>query len=152
MKLSGLELIKAYREHPERFLPMVDKTEQTPAKNEYDEINIGWNAGMLDEKRPYFAECWAAYRITMLTLYVSTKGIEDMSSEALEQWFQDIGYYHARNDANHGEVLTFKNKKGEEFYSINIVVGTEDEPARITGAPILSWSILNEYNRTVAKN
>ena len=31
MKLTGLELIKAYRNYPERYLPMPDRTGQTPS-------------------------------------------------------------------------------------------------------------------------
>lgn len=152
MSLTGLELIKAYRANPEQYLPMVDRTGETPARNEYGEYNIGWNAGLLEENRPYFVECWAVDQITMLTIYVSTKGIEDKTAEELDQWFQEIGYFSYRDKKYYpAEIRTFNNPKGDEFFSINITVGVEDGPGLIDGAPILPWSILNEYNREAAE-
>ena len=56
MVLSGLELIKAYRANPDHYLPMIDHREEVPGRNEYGEVNIGWNAGLLDATRPYFVE------------------------------------------------------------------------------------------------
>lgn len=110
MKLEGLELIKELRLHPENYLPAVDHTEEVPAVNEYGERNIGWNAGLLEENRPFFVENWCADGITMLTIYVSKRGIEDKTPEELMQWFQDIGYLSPRKD-NEPEVrvMTFKN-------------------------------------------
>ena len=148
--LKGLDLIKAYRNHPERFLPMQDHTEQVPAKYEYEyftDHNIGWNAGLLEENRPFFAECWATEGITMLTIFVSTIGIEDKSETDLANWFQDIGYYKAK-DSRNPEVIKYKDKAGNEFFSINILVGVEEEPAVIEGGRIYPWKILNEYNNT----
>ena len=148
MKLSGLELIKAYRENPDNYLPMIDHKEEVPRRNEYGEVNIGWNAGLLEENRPYFAECWSADQITTLTIYVSSKGIREKTAEELDRWFQDIGYYRYK-DADYGPayVMPFENPDGNEFFMISVTVGIDDEPARITGAPVIPWSVLNEYNR-----
>ena len=55
--------------------------------------------------------------------------------------FTDGGYQTA-------EIGTFTNPEGAEFFSINIAVGVEDNPALIDGAPIYPWKVLNEYNRT----
>ena len=101
MSLSGLELIKAYRENPERYLPMIDHTWEMPAVNEYGEVNIGWYAGLLEENRPFFAVCWAVDHMTTLTIYVSAKGIEDKTAEELDQWFQDIGYFSYRDQEHY---------------------------------------------------
>ena len=150
MKLSGLELIKDYREHPEKYLPMIDHTGQTPERNEYGEVNIGWNAGLLEENRPFFVECWTVDHITMLTIYVSAKGIENKTPDELDRWFQDIAYYSYRDtgeDYGPPEVRTFTNPQKDEFFSINIGVGVDEEPALIEGALIKPWSVLNEYNR-----
>lgn len=148
MVLSGLELIKAYRANPGHFLPMIDHREEVPGRNKYGEVNIGWNAGLLEENRPYFAECWAADHITTLTIYVSAKGIEDKTAEELDRWFQDIGYFRYR-DAGYAPayVMSFKRPDGNEFFMISVTVGIDDEPARIDGAPIIPWRVLNEYNR-----
>ena len=93
MLLTGLEMIMDYRRNPEKYLPMFDHTWLIPSKNEYEEINIGWNAGLLDDDRPYFVECWAVDQLTSLTFFLSTKGIEDKSPESLAQCFIDVGYF-----------------------------------------------------------
>ena len=147
MELRGLELIKSYRENPGRYLPMLDFTGQMPANGEDGGVNIGWYAGMLDERRPFFAQCWALDHITMLTIYVSTEGIENMMPEDLNQWFQDIGYYRDKERQGPPHVDTVTNPKGQEFYCINIGVGIDDEPARIDGGAVWGWSILNKFNR-----
>ena len=148
MKLEGLALIKDYRKNPDKYLPAIDHTEEVPAVNEYGERNIGWYAGLLEENRIFFAENWCVDHITMLTIFVSTKGIKDKTEEELIQWFQDIGYISFRNGNEPAiGVNTFKTKSGDEFYSINITVGIDDEPAQIDGAPVYGWAVLNEYNR-----
>ena len=150
--LNGLDLIKAYREDPEKYLPFTDHTDEMPSRNKYGEVNIGWYAGLLEENRPFFAECWAVDQITMLTIYVSAEGIEDKTAAELDQWFQQIGYYSYRNtDHSHPDVRTFPDKKGNTFFSINIAVGIDDEPALIDGARIIPWRVLNEYNRESLK-
>ena len=146
--LSGMELIKAYRANPDYYLPMIDHTEEMPERNEYGENNIGWNAGLLEETRPYFVECWAVDQISMLTIYVSAKEIEKKTAKELEQWLQDVGYFRYRDDKySPAKVETIKDPDGNEFFVISIAVGIEDEPALINGAPIISWKVLNEYNR-----
>ena len=148
LMLSGLELIRSYRADPDRYLPMTDHTEEVPGRNEYGEVNIGWYAGLLEEKRPFFAECWAADQITWLTIYVSAKGIEGKTPAEMDRWFQDIGYYSYREDEHYpAYVRTFEKPNGDEFFMITVGVGVDDEPALIDGAPIIPWSVLNEYNR-----
>ena len=147
MNLHGIKLIEDYREHPEKYLPLYYATGQTPDRNEYDEVNIGWWAGLLDEKRPFFAECWAVDGITMLTITVSTEGIEDITVEGLDKVFQDAGYYKQRaQGTNLPHVDKLTRKDGKEFFTINLTVGVEDEPALIDGGWIESWDILNDYN------
>ena len=146
--LSGLELIKAYRTNPDHFLPMFDHTEEVPIRNEYGEVNLGWYAGLLEENRPFFADCWAADHITWLAIHVSAKGIEGKTAEELCRWFQDIGYFRFNDDnPSTPNVTTNKKPNGDEFFMMSLCVGIDDEPALITGAAIIPWSVLNEYNR-----
>ena len=146
-RLYGIRLIEDYRKHPENYLPLSYVTEQMPDRSEYGEVNIGWWAGMLDEKRPFFADCWAVDGITMLTISVSTEGIEDMTAEEVDKLFQDAGYYKQRDPGNNiPRVDKSIRKDGNEYFVINLTVGIEDEPALIDGGWINSWSILNEYN------
>ena len=148
MMLSGLELIKSYRMDPDRYLPILDRREEVPGRNEYGEVNIGWYAGLLEENRPFFAECWAVDRMTMLTICVSARGIEEKTAEEMDRWFQDAGYYSYRGEKQFpARVNKVKYPNGEEFFIINLLIGSEDDPALVDGAQIIPWSVLNEYNR-----
>ena len=151
-RLIGMDLIRVYDEHPEKFLPMNKPDNEVPPRNEYDETNIGWYAGLLDEKRPFFAECWAVDGRTVLTMFVSTLGIEDETPEELEQRFLDRGYYRKREGADRAPAVRTFAADGNEFYSINVTVGVDDEPAVIEGAYILSWNVYNKYISSLRKD
>lgn len=61
-----------YRSHPEGRYPMCSHQFQVfPQRNEFGDVNIGWNCGMLDGTRPYFLECWATEGITVLARHPS---------------------------------------------------------------------------------
>lgn len=92
--MTGIDVLKACDRSGSDLLPIVaDARREMPSRNEYGEVNIGWNAGVMDGNRPYFAECWATDGITMLTVFISTKGIEDMPHAEIAQKFADTGYY-----------------------------------------------------------
>ena len=149
MELSGLELIKAYRSDPEKYLPMPDRTGVTPRVNEYGEVNIGWNAGLLGVNRPYFVECWAVDGITMLTFYFSSDGIENKPHKELLQMLLDTGYFRFRNNAAGGYEFSSNNDpQGNKYFSCNVAVGVDEDPPLIEGAPIFPWSVLNRYNKS----
>ncbi len=151
-RLIGMDLIRAYDEHPEKFLPMNKPDNEVPPRNEYDETNIGWYAGLLDENRPFFAECWAVDGMTVLTMFVSTLGIENETPEELEQRFLNRGYYRKREGTDRAPAVRTFAADGNEFYSINVTVGVDDEPAVIEGATILSWNVYNRYISSLRKD
>lgn len=146
--MNGIEVLEVYHKSTDWF-PIISSAEWTklPKANEYCEKEIGWNAGMLDEKRPFFATCWAVDQITMLTVYVSNKGIEDKTAEEMDQWLQEIGYYKGRDEHRTPEMVSFEDEKGNGFFSINIVVGIEDSDAYIDGGHIFPYRVLFEYNK-----
>ncbi len=147
MELRGLELIRDYRKNPGKYLPMKDFTEQVPGKSEDGGVNISWYAGLLEERRPFFAETWAVDQITMLTIYVSTEGIENITADELGQWFQDIGYIGFDDEIVKPTVRIIEDHKGNRFFSINICIGIDDDPPRVKGGAGWGWPILNRFNR-----
>ena len=134
-------------EHPGKYLPIVDHAWQTfPVRNEFDEVNIGWNAGLIDGKRPYFCECWAD-GCTVITYFISTKGIEDYTVGQLEEMLSnaDIISYNCQEHYE-ASAMTFTDHSGNEFYSVNMVVGDE-EKTYTDGGMIFSFSYLNKFNQ-----
>ncbi len=131
---------------------MNDHTEQVPFRNDFGDVNIGWNAGLPDENRPYFVECWAADGITMLTIFVSTIEIEDRTPDELTGRILETGYFRFADEGYQtAETMTFTNPEGNTFFSLNIAAGVGDGPALIDGAQIYPWSALNEYNRAASE-
>lgn len=152
MGLHGIKLIEAYKDHPEQFYPLNYQTKQMPERNEYDEYNLGWYAGMVDDKRPFFAECWAWEGFTMITISVSVKDIEDMTAEELDKLFQDADYYKQKEPGkNLPKTDKYVAKDGNEYYVLNLTVGAPEEPARIYGGWTNPWSDLNDYNLKTQK-
>ncbi|MDO4961348.1 MAG: hypothetical protein Q4E57_05790 [Eubacteriales bacterium] len=150
-ELKGLDVIKAYRTGKTGWLPMRDKKEQVSSgMNEYDEYDIGWNAGVIDGNRPYFVECWHTSGITTLTIYVTTKDLGDLTHKQLADRFVEIGYYTPRENAYTPEIRVIHDDDGNEYLSINIVAIYKDEPY-IEGGAIYDYYILNKYNRQSEK-
>ena len=151
-KITGLEILKKYKSGETDWLPLIDLAFKiVPKRNEFGDVNIGWNAGLIDDNRPFYCECWATSGITMITLYVSTKGIEDYDAMQLEKLYTEIGYYKPKEgyevkDSEGDGLMVFTDKNNNDFFALSIVVGVGDEPARITGAIIYPFSILNEFN------
>lgn len=50
-----------YDAEKDKYLPLIDKYNiETPDRNEFDDVNIGWYAGIVEANRPFYAECWVA--------------------------------------------------------------------------------------------
>lgn len=149
--MTGIDCIKEYRKNRDRYLPLIDhETYQYENRTEDGDVNIGWNCGFIGD-RPYFMEAWATEGITMITIFVSTERIEDYTAEEVEKMLTDVaGIYSKKEGADKASVLTMHDSNGNEFFSVNVVVGMPDEPALIDGAPIHSFMHLNELNGNVS--
>ena len=83
--MNAIDNLMEYRNNKEKYLPLIDHEKKFfPFREETDDVNIGWDCGFIGN-RPYFLECWATTGITMLTIFLSTTGIEDYSVEDLEK-------------------------------------------------------------------
>ena len=127
-----IKLLSLIRLNPDRLLPVVD--------------NLGWDAGLLAPDRPYFLEAWATCGITMLTYFVSARGIEDASTEDLVRMLTEAKLFRLLDpEKPRTSVMKFEDSTGEEFFSINVVVGDE-EGLYLEGGRFYSYGPLNEYN------
>ncbi len=144
--MSAIECLKEYRENKEKYLPLVDHdTHYFPERDEFDDVNIGWDMGFIGN-RPYFLECYASTGITMITIFMSTSGLERATEYDLERILIDNKIYEPLENYESPECPRFYDDNDNEFFSINVVVGLEDEPDRIKGGRLTPFSVLNELN------
>ncbi len=141
-----LAFLDEFKRNKEKYLPLIDHAWKVfPDRSEYGEVNVGWNVGIVEGNRPFFCECWAE-GITVLTYFISTKGIEEYSVEKIEKMLADaeiIWYVGERKYPT--SVKKFTDHDGNEFFSINIIVG-DDDGTYIEGGVIYGMNRLNEYN------
>lgn len=149
-----IRFLKEYRAHPEKYFPLIDHAwkcfaEKDTGENLWDdpEYNIGWNAGVIGGNRPFFLECWATCGITMLTYFVSVKGIEEYGEKELLKMLEEerlvkvLVPEHPRTTA-----VKVNDDNGNEFFSVNIVCGDE-HGTYIKGGTIYAYKFLNAFNR-----
>ena len=149
-----IRFLEEYRKHPEKYLPLVDNAWKQIDKVDYgtewydDPItNVGWDAGLAGGNRPYFLMCWAMCGVTTLTYFVSTEGIAEYGKEELLAMLQEAKLFRILDPENpRTGVITFTDGNGNEFFSVNIVSGDE-ENTYVRGGTIFPFSALNEYNR-----
>ena len=145
--------LKEYRAHPEKYFPLIDHAwkcfaEKDTGENPWDdpEYNIGWNAGVIGGNRPFFLECWATCGITMLTYFVSVKGIEEYGETELLKMLEEARLVKVL-DPEHPRTTAVKvnDDHGNEFFSVNIVCGDE-KGTYIKGGTIYAYRFLNAFN------
>ena len=147
------DLLMDIRMNPDNYYPLVDHAEwHHEGRTETGDTNIGWNIGLLEENRPWFGECWATEGITMLTYFFSTRNIEEKTPEQLGLMLEEAGIVRFK-DTEHDNtpaVQKITDGKGNEFFSVNITVGVEDE-VYITGdsGNVHDFRELNRFNETV---
>ncbi len=146
---NAIERLIEYRENYEKYLPLVDhETTYFEEVNEFGDYNIGWDMGFIGN-RPYFLECWATEGLTMLSIFISVIGIEDYTIPDLEKLLIEEGHIYTKKDGYESPEQTpiFTDGNGNEFFSINIVVGIGDGPELIGGGNgLVPFSLLNEMN------
>ena len=148
------ELLTEIRIHPDRYEPLVDHAEwHHEGRTEAGDVNIGWNIGLLEGNRPWFGECWAREGITMLTYFISTGGMENYTPEQLQRMLEVPGIIRFTDpeDDNLPTVRKITDGKGNEFFSVNFLVGVDEEEAHVTrdSGIVYPFRELNRFNEKV---
>ena len=131
-KLTGIEFLKEYRAHPEKYLPLINRQYKHFEEWE-DEItrNLSWGAGVGHNNRPYFAERYDVFFSSLATIFISTEGLEDWDTEFTEQFlllFWQWGLISGYTPKENPTIVTrVTDGNGNEFFSVNMVLGTLDE-------------------------
>ena len=150
-KKQGIEFLKEYREHPERFLPLVDhQYRQFDEWQDEDSRNMFWDAGIFQDNCPYFAECWKIFTTMVMTVFISAKGIPwvpNLKNILVEFIRNGLIDSLSIKELPHIETKGFTDSSGNEFFSINMVLFTEDREGFIHwGRESFSFNELNQYN------
>ncbi len=147
-----LAFMRDYLQNTDRYLPLIDHAWKTFERQAgTGEVNVGWGVGLVDARRPYFCECWAE-GVTVITYFVSTIGIENHSVGQLEEMLERHGIIRYVGERKYETfVKRFRDDSGNEFHSINIIVGDDDE-TYIEGGVIYPYERLNEFNMERGQN
>lgn len=109
--------------------PKIDRSNFTPNHTkdpESDEIDIGWDEGLLRDGRLYRLEYWAVSGISMLTYFISTKEIENYSNEELKDLLVKNDLIEFIDPERGIEAQKIIDPNNNEFWSLNIAIGDED--------------------------
>jgi hypothetical protein len=96
------------------------------SKAEGDDLDIGWNDGVLSDGRPYRAESWAADQISLLTFFFSTSQIETYTDAQFIKLLEDEGLIEFSSDERYvaGEIV--EDASGNQMWSVNVVIADEN--------------------------
>lgn len=99
---------------------------------ENDQLDIGWAEGTLRDGRPYRLELWAQDQLTCATAFMSIKGLEAASGGLLLHLLEREGILVWINGTTPTcGTSVFVDSAGQELWSVNVVVGVDDEPSRV---------------------
>ena len=110
--------------------PIPDRTRE-PIRSTKDEdgvLDIGWCEGILSDGRAFRGEMWAQEQVSSLTFFFSTIGLENLEQDAMKHFVEKEGLVtFKKSDPNYCEAVLFQDNGGNQVWSVNIVVGDDDE-------------------------
>ena len=90
-----------------------------------DAIDIGWCEGQLKDGRPYSAELWAQDQSTCVVVFFSRRNLDGLTDETAANILESDGLVTFRKRLC--SVAPWTDAAGNEMWSVNLVVGDEDE-------------------------
>lgn len=114
------------------FKPSFRKT----AEND-DVLDIGWQEGVLSDGRPFRGEYWCQDQVSTITFFLSRMGLENATDADFQQLLETEGLLRFKpGKARYVIARPFVDSAGNEMWSINVVVGDEDDTFIESGLPI----------------
>ena len=89
-------------------------------------LDIGWSEGALSDGRPYCAECWAEDQLTLLTLFLSSLGMESYTDDMFRALLEAEGLVRFLTDDRYVSAKRFMDAGGNDVWSVNIVIGDDE--------------------------
>ena len=140
--MKGLELINEYKKGIHNWFPMVDHIYKTfPERNEFGDVNIGWNAILLGNI-PCFIEVWATDGFTILSAFIYAHDKNHLPCDEITKMLVEEGVFKLSDNYLKPETRLFIDSHNNPFYSYNIVIGDEDN-TYVTAVKCLPYELLN---------
>jgi hypothetical protein len=128
---------------------MPDRSKRPPqsVKDEDGIVDIGWCDGVLSDGRPFRAEMWAQDGVSLLTIFFSTIGLEDLVQAQIKNLIVVEGLARFRPGApERCESRKVVDDAGNAAWSVNVVIGDEDGTFFSEAVPIFPYSRQAEPN------
>jgi hypothetical protein len=128
--------------------PIPDRTKQPIrlTKEPDGAVDLLWCDGVLSDGRAFRAEMWAQDQVSMLTFFFSTFGLEDLDQEAMKRLVEREGLVSFRSGESYCDAARFIDDGGNEVWSVNIVVGDDEQTYIDNSVPLFPYSRVGEPN------
>ncbi len=129
--------------------PIPDRSKQRVnlVKDEDGVLDIGWCDGVLSDGRPFRAEMWAQDGISALTIFFSTAGLDPNEEAAAVQLALREGLVTMRPGAEDRiSAKAWTDDAGRPVWSVNVVIGYDDEEFTLSSVPLFPLSRTGEPN------
>ncbi|MGH3430478.1 MAG: hypothetical protein ACRDQZ_23405 [Mycobacteriales bacterium] len=123
--------------------PVPDRSKQPVCrtKDEDGVLDLRWCDGVMTDGRAFRAELWAQDGVTALTAFFSTVGLENCDPDQIKQLVLDEGIASFRPGSKQSvAALKYVDDAGQELWSVNVVVGDEDETFVDKSVPFFSYA------------
>lgn len=127
--------------------PIPNRSNQTIrfSKDEDGVIDVGWCDGVFSDGRPFRAEMWAQDQVSMLTIFFSTREMENKSQDELRQFVEAEQVIAFADDSScYCSSRKYNDAAGNEMWSVNIVVGADEENYLTASVPLFPYSRTGE--------
>jgi hypothetical protein len=132
---------------PKYPIPNRSKQKIHFSRDEDGVIDIGWCDGVFSDGRNFRAEMWAQDQISILTIFFSRVGIDDVDAEAITRVMEAEGLITFRKTgARNCNPVKVNDDAENPIWSVNIMIGNEDESYLESAVPIFPYSRLGEPN------
>jgi hypothetical protein len=111
--------------------PAPDRSKQSVRRHKDSDgvLDLGWCEGILYDGRPFRAETWAQDDTTMVTIFFSTVGIEDVAEADLIRVMEleEVVAFKEGGRARQHPCRKIQDGAGNSMWSVNITVGVDDD-------------------------
>jgi len=104
-------------------------------------IDVGWCEGVLTDGRAFRGEMWAQDQVSVLTFFFSVIDLEQLDAAAIRSLVEREALVAFREAGpTYCDGVVFVDGAGRRLWSVNVVVGDEDETYIVGSVPFFPYS------------